>query len=153
MAVGTQRSTRTNATLAETAVSSVTLHTPSLPPPMPPSLLPLSFSLLHSSLSFLKHLIISLSPHRALLFLYPPPSPQDFSLPHSQVSLCTFAPLLFRKTAALTTGRHVLRAPEHLDGGNTRTVASLHPFCRGGAGGPDSCISLACLLYAAICLS
>lgn len=92
MPVGTQRSSKTHSTQAETAVSSVTLHNSSPLPIFPLCLPPFSFfSFLHSSLLSSS---ISSSPYllTVLSLFFHPPSPQDFSLAPLQVSVFTFAP-------------------------------------------------------------
>lgn len=133
MPVGSQKSSKTHSTQAETAVSSVTLHSSS-PLPMFPLCLPPSsfFSLLHSSL-LSSSIFISLSSQcspASFTLLLPKTSP---SLPSRSLS-SHLLPLLFHKPQLLSQARQVL-------------CALLCPLCRGaGAGGSGSCISLACLL-------
>lgn len=86
---------------------------------------------------FLKHHFISLSSHNALPLLSPSFSPR--LLPRSPPGLCFHicSPFSF-----------INRSFHH-----KVLCALLRPLCRGGAGagGPGSCISLACLLYPTIC--
>lgn len=139
MPVGTQRSSKTLSTQAETAVSSVTLHNSS---PLP--IFPLCLLLLPFSLSFTLHSFPQASLH---LPFFSQCSPSSFTLllPKTSPSLPSrslsshLLPLLFHKPQLSSQARQVL-------------CALLCLLCRGaGAGGPGSCISLACLLYPTIC--
>lgn len=151
--MGTQRSTRTNSTPAETAVSSVTLHSPffyplCLPPSSPSPMLSFTLHSLSSSISSSPFLLTGLSSSFTLLLLpktSPSPTPKCLSAPLPPCS--SIKQQLWPQPGMCSVLQNTWTVGTHAP------LALLRPFCRGGAGGPDSCISLACLLYPATCPS
>lgn len=137
MAVGTQRSLRGFPPGVREQLSSVLSTIPPHPHSccLSLSFLLLSFSLLHSSCSFLlKHLFVPLSPRTA----FPLGSPSSFLLsllPPSLPGLCLhLCPLLFCKLQLKPQARHVHAAPNVVRVGARALLALLHPLCRGEAG-------------------